>query len=292
MDGQNPFLFESELPGPQPTSQASTGAGGGGLLDFLGGIISAIPYFSAGLQAAQGKPEYSQMLRERERQQNLFDQLQQMSQQEMEGPFGETLKRQLQFGDVQGAQKTLANIPRYKQVQSLAQDPKLGLSPEDQAAIQSISAVDPQIGLDLVKRYTGEKAVAGRQRGVLEETFKRREALEEKKMARQEAKLPGNVVARAIESGEVTADDLPGIVGVLQASGVKLPANESEARIFASRILNSPKIKKMIPAKEQKSWLDSISGMFTRKPQPAPAVQQAPAMPQLPPGFTIERVGK
>jgi len=198
----------------------------------------------------------------------------------MQGPFGETLKRQLQFGDMQGVQKTLTNIPRYKQVQELVKDPKLGLKEADQMMIQKVSSVDPQVGLELLRSFGIQQAGLGRQKEILSETFKQRAALEEKKTARQEAKLPGNVVAKAIEEGQVTADDIPGIVGVLQASGIKLPANESEARIFASRILNSPKVKKLVPVKEQKGWMDSVKEFFTRPQQQTPAPSQAPAQPQ------------
>lgn len=243
------------------------------LLDLLGGLSQGIQEVAAFRQAALGNPVQVQMLQEQQRQKNLISQLQTLSQQEMEGPFGQTLQRQLQFGDIEGAQKTLINLPQYKQFSASIEDPSLGLSDAQKQAARTLGALKPEAAQDYLKtalRLSGEEQ---KQTRVMEKTFAQRQALEEKKMQRLESKLPGNLVAKAIEEGQVQPDDIQGIVGLLQASGVKLPENENDARIFASRILSSPRVKKLIPVKEQKSWGSSIRDFFTKPAQPSAAPQ-------------------
>lgn len=290
-----------------------------GLLDFLGtigeGLVKGLgavgrgaSSFSAGVQAGQGNVgpliairQREQMEREQERQQNLIKQLQSMSQQEMSGPFGETLKRQLQFGDIKGAQKTLVNIPRYREMQVTLQNPKLGLSPETQAAISSLTAIDPDLGARALQQNLYQAEVGKRKESELSKTFAERRALEDIKSKRKESQLPGNIVASAIENKEVDPTDVPAIVGLLQAANVpNFPTNENDARIYVSRILNSPRIKKLIPKQEAKSFTDQFMNFFRTKqqqapqepmstPVPKPGVQQPPAL-QLPPGFKIEQI--
>lgn len=245
------------------------------LLDFLGGLSQGVQEIAAYRQAALGNPAPVQMMQEQQQRKNLLNQLQSMSQQEMEGPFGQTLQRQLQFGDISGAQKTLINLPQYKQFEASLEDPSLGLSESQKKAAKTLGALDPGSAQEYLKtalRLSGEEQ---KQTRVMEKTFAQRQALEEKKMQRLEAKLPGNLVAKAIEDGQVQPDDIQGIVGLLQASGVRLPENENDARIFASRILSSPKVKKLIPQQEQKTWGQRFKGFFTK-----PAQQQtAPVSP-------------
>lgn len=295
-----------EQPQQQPQGDSNLldvlGTIGSGALKGLGAIGQGAQYFAAGLQAGRGNTGPMQLLmqqemmqKQQEQQKRLIDQLGQMSQQEMSGPFGEVLKRQAQFGDVAGMQKTLTNIPRYKQVQALVRDQQLGLPESERAAIESIAAVDPQMGLELIKRYTGEKAVTSRQENILKETFKQRRAMEDLKTKRQESKLPGNIVATAIENGDVDPKDIQGIIGVLQGANVKLPENENDARIYVSRILNSPRVKKLIPQEQTKTFKESFLDFFRSKSATQPAqtpVQQPQQQPQfnLPPGFKIEQV--
>lgn len=152
------------------------------LLDLLGGLSQGIQEVAAFRQAALGNPQAVQMLQEQKRQQNLLGQLQQMSQQEMSGPFGETLKRQLQFGDIQGAQKTLINLPRYKELQTTLENPKLGLAPETKSAIASLSALDPELGARALQQNIREVEVGKRKQLELKELFKQRGMVEEKKL--------------------------------------------------------------------------------------------------------------
>ena len=274
-----------------------------GLLGFLGnlgqGLLQGIAETGAKYAATQGSPALLEAMQQQRQRENLLNQLQTMSQQEMAGPFGETLKRQLQFGDVQGAQKTLINLPRYKEIQTTLENPQLGLAPETRSAIASLSALDPELGAKALQQNLYQTEVGKRREREIEKTFQQRTALEEKKTARREASLPGNIVATAIENQEVDPTDIPSIVGLLQAANVpNFPTNENEARIYVSRILNSPRVKKLIPKKEAASFTDSFMNFFRGKQQPAAApapAQTAPAPQQgftLPPGFKIEKIGK
>lgn len=280
----NGFVLDSEQLQQSPQQQQlaaqqpmpAQGQGGGfNLLDILSGIGNVIAETGAYYAASQGRPQLLQSMQEEEKQGKLLQQLQSISKQEMEGPFGGALSQALNMGDLQGAQKIVSNIPKYRELEKTL--PALDLSEAERQSVKAIGALDPQIALDLTKRIIGEKAVLGRQKEVVATTEAARSAREERKLARQEAKLPGAVVARAIKEGQVTADDIPGIVGVLQASGVKLPTNENEARLFASRVLESPEIKKLIPKKEEKGFFRRMIDAFSPKQAPA-----APAAPQLP----------
>ncbi len=94
--------------------------------------------------------------------------------------------------------------------------------------------------------------------------------------------INGNVLGRnevsqnaAIENQEVDPTDVPSIVGLLQAANVpNFPTNENEARIYVSRILNSPRVKKLIPKKEEASFKESFLNFFRPKQQAAPAQGQ------------------
>lgn len=251
-----------------------------GLLGFLGdlgqGLLQGITATSAGYAASQGRPAMLEAMQQQRQRENLLNQLQTMSQQEMAGPFGETLKRQLQFGDIQGAQRTLINLPRYKEIQTTLENPQLGLAPETRSAIASLSALDPELGARALQQNIREAEVGKRKQLELKELFKQRSIVEEKKAARQEAKLPGNIVLSAIENKTVDPTDVAGVVGILQAAGVKLPTNENEARIYASRILSSPKIKALIPQEQKKSWTENFKSFFSPKPQAVPAPAPVP----------------
>lgn len=262
-----------------------------GLLGFLGnlgqGLLEGVAATGAGYAASQGSPAMLEMLQQQKQRQNLLNQLQSMSQGEMQGPFGETLKRQLQFGDVQGAQKTLINLPRYKEIQNTLQNPQLGLAPETQSAMASLSALDPELGAKALKEYIGQAEIGKRREREISKMYKERAALETQKTARREASLPGNIVATAIENQEVDPTDVPSIVGLLQAANVpNFPTNENEARIYVSRILNSPRVKKLIPKKEATSFRDSFMNFFTTKPQ---AVPVTPPMSTAPVQSTQEQ---
>jgi hypothetical protein len=283
----NGFLFDSEQIQQSPqqqqlAAQQPTPAQGQGknLLSFLGdlgtGLLRGIEAAGASYAATQGRPQMLEAIQARKQQQNLLTQLQSISKQEMEGPFGGALSQALNMGDLQGAQKIVSNIPKYRELEKTL--PSLDLSEAERQSVKAIGALDPQIALDLTKRILGEKAVLGRQKEVVATTEAARSAREERKLARQEAKLPGAVVARAIKEGQVTADDIPGIVGVLQSSGVKLPTNENEARLFASRVLESPEIKKLIPKKDERGFFRRMIDAFSPKQAPA-AATPAPVIP-------------
>ena len=281
----NGFTLDSEQLQQSPQQQQlaaqqpmpAQGQGGGlNLLDILSGVGNFIEEAGARYAASQGRPQLLQAMQEREKQGKLLEQLQSISKQEMEGPFGGALSQALNMGDLQGAQKIVSNIPKYRELEKTL--PALDLSEAERQSVKAIGALDPQIALDLTKRIIGEKAVLGRQKEVVATTEAARTAREERKLARQEAKLPGAVVAKALKEGTVMADDLPGIVGVLQASGVKLPTNENEARLFASRILESPEIKKLIPKKDERGFFKRLTDFFSAPQAPA----AAPAAPQLP----------
>jgi len=274
---------QQQLAAQQPTPAQGQGFN---LLSFLGdvgkGLLEGIAETGAYYAASQGQPQMLQQIQARKQQQNLLQQLQSISKQEMEGPFGGALSQALNMGDLQGAQKIVSNIPKYRELEKTL--PELDLSEAERQSVKAIGALDPQIALDLTKRIIGEKAVLGRQKEVVATTEAARTAREERKLARQEAKLPGAVVAKALKEGTVMADDLPGIVGVLQASGVKLPTNENEARLFASRILESPEIKKLIPKKDERGFFKRLTDFFSapQAPAAAPMAPAAPAAPQLP----------
>jgi hypothetical protein len=271
---------QQQLAAQQPTPAQGQG---GNLLSFLGnlgtGLLRGIEAAGASYAATQGRPQMLEAIQARKQQENLIQQLQSISKQEMEGPFGGALSQALNMGDLQGAQKIVSNIPKFRELEKTL--PALDLSEAERQSVKAIGALDPQIALDLTKRILGEKAVLGRQKEVVATTEAAKTAREERKLARQEAKLPGTVIAKALREGTVMADDLPGIVGVLQSSGVKLPTNENEARLFASRILESPEIKKLIPKKDERGFFKRLTNFFSAPQAPA-AAPMAPAAPAAP----------
>jgi len=281
----NGFLLDSEQIQQSPqqqqlAAQQPTPAQGQGknLLSFLGdlgmGLLQGIEQAGASYAATQGRPQMLQQLEARKQQQQLQQQFKNLSPEDLQGPLGETLQRQLQFGDMQGAQQTLINMPKYRQAQELFKNPKLGLEPSELESLQLFSTVDPEGALKLGRRMVELGQVTKRQR----ESQAARLAKEERAEARKEARRPGPIVAKALQEGTVNADDPASILGLLTAEGVSMPRNENEARLFVSRIMEAPEIKKLIPKKEEKGFFDRLFNMFSPKQAPA-AAAPAPVIP-------------
>jgi len=250
------------------------------LLSFLGdvgkGLLEGIAETGAYYAASQGQPQMLQQIQARKQQQNLLQQLQSISKQEMEGPFGGALSQALNMGDLQGAQKIVSNIPKYRELEKTL--PELDLSEAERQSVKAIGALDPQIALDLTKRIIGEKAVLGRQKEVVATTEAAKLAREERKLAREAQKRPGPVLAKGFKEGVITPDDIPGQMAYLQNKGIDVPLDENKARLFLSRAMASAEVKPFIAEKDKRSWVQKGIDYLRGRNQPA----AAPAAPQLP----------
>jgi hypothetical protein len=278
---------QQQLAAQQPTPAQGQG---GNLLSFLGdlgtGLLRGIESAGASYAATQGRPQMLQQIQARQQQEQIQKQFQNLTPEDVEGPFGQVLQRQLQFGDMEGARKTLINIPKYKQAQEAFKNPKLGLEPGELESLQILSSVDPEGALKLSRRMLELGQVTKRQREAQTARLQREQRVETKALekeqrleARREAKRPGELVAKALREGRLSADDPAAVLGLLTAEGVpNLPRNENEARLFVSRIMEAPEIKKLIPAKEKKGFFDRLFSAFT-SPQPQAAAPVAPAAP-------------
>jgi hypothetical protein len=247
-----------------------------GLLDTLSGFLSEV---AASRQAALGNAAPLQALQEQQKQQNLLDQLQAVSQNDLQGPFGQTLQKQLQFGDLEGAKKTLINLPKYKQAQDVLKNPKLGLSPEDLDSLNVFASVDPEGAIKLGERLVAESKVTKRQIDVNKAQEVRTMAREERAAKRAESKTAGAVITTAINAGELTPDNAEEVLpSLLRRKGVRLPATESERVAFINDLLADPTLK-LAPKSTWQKIQSKISGMFGSAPEtPAPA--QAPVQAQ------------
>jgi len=268
---------QQQLAAQQPTPAQGQG---GNLLSFLGdigkGLTEGIQELGAYYQAARGNPALLQQLESRKQQQNLIQQLQSISKQEMEGPFGGALSQALNMGDLQGAQKIVSNIPKYRELEKTL--PELDLSEAERQSVKAIGALDPQIALDLTKRIIGEKAVLGRQKEVVATTEAAKLAREERKLAREAQKRPGPVLAKGFKEGVIKPDDIPGQIAYLESQGIDMPLDENKARLKLSRAMASVEVRPFIPEKDQRSWIQQGIDYIMGRNQPA----AAPAAPQLP----------
>jgi hypothetical protein len=295
------FLLESELPGPQQAPEMQPQASSNGLLDVLGAIgsglgtvggaigtglletLKALPEISAYRQAALGNAEPLKQMQEQKQQKQLRDTLQATD----FGEYTPRIQNALQMGGVKEAQKVAAQIPVFKSIQSLVKGSNLTSS--DKEAVLNAGLIDPNRALDLYRSLAIiEKQQVGRQ--AIESAKEQRELRrEERKVARFEQKLPGNILASELEIGKLKADDVSGILGVLQARGVKIPGTRGEQQLWVKNLLASPALKKYIPTPEaKKSLVDGLIeklGMSntaqpqaqTAQPEAQPAAAQAPA---------------
>ena len=268
---------QQQLAAQQPTPAQGQGFN---LLSFLGdvgkGLLEGIAETGAYYAASQGQPQMLQQIQARKQQQNLLQQLQSISKQEMEGPFGGALSQALNMGDLQGAQKIVSNIPKFRELEKTL--PELDLSEAERQSVKAIGALDPQIALDLTKRIIGEKAVLGRQKEVVATTEAAKLAREERKLAREAQKRPGPVLAKGFKEGVITPDDIPGQMAYLQNKGIDVPLDENKARLFLSRAMASAEVKPFIAEKDKRSWVQKGIDYLRGRNQPA----AAPAAPQLP----------
>lgn len=245
------------------------------LLDLLGGLSQGIQEVSAYRQAALGNPAPLQMMQEQRQQQNLLQNLQQMSQTGQFGEFTPQVMSALQTGGPRAAQKVAAQIPAFKSISDLVK--KSSLNPSEKDAVLNAGLVDPNRALDLYRSLAIiEKQQAGKREAVARTEAK--ELRKEERLLKQtEAKLPGNILAAELEKGTVDVTDIPSVLGVLQARGVKIPGTAGEQQLWVKNLLANPSIKRYIKVEEKPGLVKSMLDFFKRTPQ-APAPQQAPAV--------------
>lgn len=284
------MMLDSELPGPQPMQQQQ-GGGGQGLLDVLGaigsgvgtgllGVLQAIPEVAAYRQAALGNAEPLKMMQEQKQQKQLTQQLEQMASSGEFGEFGSKIQTALKTGGPKAAQKVAAQIPAFKSISDLVK--KSNLSTSEKEAVLNAGLVDPNRALDLYRSLAIiEKQQVGRQ--AVESAKEQRELRrEERKIQKAEAKLPGAILASEIEKGTVDLTDIPSVLGLLQAKGVKIPGSPAEQQLWVKNLLANPNLKKYVKVEEKPGLIQSMLNFFkgTSQPaaQPAQPVQQ-PAQP-------------
>lgn len=255
------------------------------LLDLLGGLSQGVQEVSAYRQAALGNPAPLQMLQEQQQQQNLLQNLQQMTQSGQFGEFTPKVMSALQMGGPKAAQKVAAQIPVFKSVSDLVK--KSNLNPSNKEAVLNAGLIDPSRALDLYRSLAIiEKQQAGR--SAIEAQKEARDIRkEERRLQKVESKLPGNILASELEKGTVDVTDIPSVLGVLQARGVKIPGTPGEQQLWVKNLLANPSIKRYIKVEEKPGIVKSMLDFFKRTPQ-APAPQQetsvqAPAAPSLSP---------
>lgn len=293
-----------QLPaGPLPQEATS----GPGLLDYLGSIVSAVPYFVGGFQAGQGNPAYIQSLRERERQQNLLQQLQ--AQAESLAP--EDLRQYqnaLQRGDVEGAQKAIEkaqNIQQFEQV--LPKD--IAGDTEKMKRFKTLARLESP-GAALVQLRSEEAQKQAMQR--LERTAKL-DALSQAGMLKKDLSLGARdayMFEKELPGAMVTSQSLPELktnmlgimkqykvpeekqVGYLKKIDKAYQEAGGAAGLLFVRDPQDPNVQKFIesyvPSVVGKSALEEYRSYSKKakeltgqaQPQQVPAMQQPPSTPQ------------
>lgn len=244
-----------------------------GLLDTLSNFLSDV---SASRQAALGNVAPLENLQAQKRQENLLTQLQSLAKDEMTGPFGQTLQRQLQFGDVQGAQKTLLNLPKYKQAQDIFKNPKLGLDPTEQESLGLFASVDPDTALKLGAQLKVSRATGERRMQYLTKEEELKQAREARAELRKESKTPGAIIASAMLSGALTADNAEqALPGLLRRGGVKVPTKADERQVFLQDLLTDPTLK-LVPEDKKRGIFERL---FSGPKAPAATAPVAPQQP-------------
>lgn len=269
---------QQQLAAQQPTPAQGQG---GGLLGFLGnlgtGLAEGLQNVGAYYQAARGNPALLQQLQAQEQQKNLLTQLQSISKQEMEGPFGQTLQRQLQFGDVEGAQKTLLNLPKYKQAQDIFKNPKLGLDPAEQESLGLFASVDPDTALKLGAQLKVSRATGERRMQYLTKEEELKQAREARTELRKESKTVGAIMASAILSGALTADNAEKVLpGLLRRNNVKVPTKPEERQVFFQDLLSDPTFK-LVPESKKSGIFERLFGGPKAPAATAPVAPQQPS---------------
>lgn len=286
----NGFLLDSEQLQQSPQQQQLTaqqpapaqGQGGGfNLLDVLKGLGNVVAETGAYYAASQGRPQLLEQMQKQKRQENLLSQLQSLSQQELQGPFGQILQRQMQFGDLEGAKKTLTNLPKYKQAQEVFKNPKLGFSPSEQESLQLFASLDPDVAVKLGSQLKVGKATRERQIEVKTLEEQQRLAKEEREQQRRGEQTPGAIIAKAIRENKLTAENAEkALPGLLRRAGQKVPTNAAERQVYIQDLLSDPELQ-LIPA-SQKAGIFSRIGEKLFGGQPAAPAQGAAPTPQAP----------
>ena len=248
------------------------------LLSFLGdvgkGLLEGIAETGAYYAASQGRPQLLQQMQQQKQQQQLEDQFKNLSPKDLEGPFGQILQRQLQFGDIEGAKKTLINKPKWDQTQELFKNPKLGLEQSEVDALQTLAAVDPENALALTRRLVGISREKKGQMAVEAQKEELRRQREERLAGRKAAQTPAAVIAEATRKGRLTAENAEkALPGILRGAGIKVPTNPAERQVFLQDFLQDPALQ-LVPAKTR----SGIFNWFSKEPTAAPTT----AAPQLP----------
>lgn len=242
------FKLDSELASQMPMQQAvptQPSAGGGGLLDILGGLASGIGEIAAYRQAALGNPAPLQMMQEQRQQENLLKSLQQMSQGEAYGELAPAIQSALQIGGPKAAQKIALQAPAFKSVQEMLKNSTL--DPEYKTAIQNAALVDPSRALDLYGRAVSLKETASRIKSTQEATSARQaKGLETKQQIKTQGE-PGNLLRTAIDLGQIDPNSdtfAEDALGYLRDRGVKVPTSTDGQDAFMKQLLKSPRLPK------------------------------------------------
>jgi hypothetical protein len=300
---------QQQLAAQQPTPAQGQG---GNLLSFLGdlgvGLLRGIESAGASYAATQGRPQMLQQIQARQQQEQIQKQFQNLTPEDVEGPFGQVLQRQLQFGDMEGARKTLINIPKYKQAQEAFKNPKLGLEPGELESLQILSSVDPEGALKLSRRMLELGQVTKRQREAQTARLQREQrvetkalekeqrleartlAKEERAELRRQSKSVNTVIRQAIKDKELTMENAEEVLpSILIRNQITLPSNPAAREAILKDILADPSYK-LMPSNLQDRIELRFRKLFSTTPSTQTPTPTEPVAPVQPQGFSIKRI--
>lgn len=279
---------------------------GQGLLDVLNAITSPVapilqqlPKINAAYQASIGNPIPMQMMQQQQ-QRDLMQQLMSQQLQARQPQSQKTEMPQIQMTpELQSAfasgDRDLFNkeIKRQESRSNMEMTIRANkrLQPEERQSLlgQLESNVPPtDVGrqmTELMKTRRVEERMLGKEKRQEERLLSR----EERKKQEQEAKMPGNILADGLSSGEISVDNPVEIIGYLSDKGVKIPGKPGEQQVFIKNLLSAPRFKQY--QKQQEPGFiarlgSSLLNLFT----PTSGQQQTPTAPQTTPATAQPKV--
>lgn len=279
------IMFESELPGPQPSQAPQTGGGSQGLLDVLSalgsgvgtgllGVLQALPEVAAYRQAALGNVEPLQQIQKQKQQKKFLEQVKTPT----FDPYRDQLQQLIEVGDIAGAQKLASEIPQRTAFEkTVLANPNL--SDDQKTTIISQGRLNISEGF----KALNEELRSQKQEQIRIRAEQRKETRQ--KEEEQRKRNPLNILTEAVDDGVLGSDSTQEeITGVLLSRQAKLPANAKQRETQIKQLLESPQLKTLFP-NANLSWWEKIFGASEKKES-----TKTPPAKAAPTGFTIRRI--
>lgn len=279
---------------------------GQGLLDVLGAITSPampileqIPQIAAQYQAYQGNPAALQMMQQQKASQDLMQQLAQMQTQptsekpQIAAPqiqMTPRLQSAIKSGNTEAFNKEVERQQGKGSLEVQIRSNKLLDENEKSMLIGQLGSNIPTT--EVAKQMTSLITSKSRQQTALsrkqeERQYQQKQAdikeqkkleIEQRKKAEAEAKLPGNILAAGLESGEISTDNPAAMIGYLLDKGAKLPQKPGEQRKFLNDLLNAPRMQQYIK-QQPPGFLESLSNAIFGSKSTATTAPATTTMP-------------